>query len=130
MPVEPQILPFAFPEEVEAEQLVQVSCAVSKGDDPITLQWYKDGLPLVPSANFMINNVASKLSLLLLSSVDAEHSGIYTCLAFNPVGTAEASATLKVKGKCFALVFKMYSTSTSNVDVHAYCTNLHLCILT
>lgn len=96
--MEPQILPFAFPEEVEAEQLVQVSCAVSKGDSPITLQWYKDGLPLISSPKFMINNVAPKLSLLLLSSVDAEHSGSYTCLAANPVGTAESSATLKVKG--------------------------------
>lgn len=97
-PVEPQILPFAFPEEVEAEQLVQVSCAVSKGDSPITLQWYKDGLPLMSSSKFMINNVAPKLSLLLLSSVDAEHSGSYTCHATNPVGTTESSATLKVKG--------------------------------
>ncbi|KAK7068700.1 hypothetical protein SK128_024056 [Halocaridina rubra] len=96
--VEPQILPFTFPDEVEAEQLVQVSCAVSKGDAPMTLQWYKDGQPLISSPNFMISNVAPMLSLLLLTSVDAEHSGLYTCLAFNPVGTAEESAILKVKG--------------------------------
>lgn len=96
--MEPQILPFTFPEEVEAEQLVQVSCAVSKGDVPITFQWYKDGTPIVSSSKFMINSVASKLSLLLLSSVDAEHSGLYSCLAMNLVGTAESSATLKVKG--------------------------------
>lgn len=96
--VEPQILPFAFPEEVEEGQLIQVSCAVTKGDDPLTVQWYKDGSPLSSSPNFMINNVAPKLSILLLSSANADHTGTYSCLAFNPVGTAESSASLKVKG--------------------------------
>lgn len=97
-PVEPQILPFAFPEEVEEGQLIQVSCAVTKGDDPLTLQWYKDGIPLVSSPSFMINNVAPKLSILLLSSANANHTGTYSCLAFNPIGTAESSASLRVKG--------------------------------
>ncbi|KAK4311637.1 hypothetical protein Pmani_016876 [Petrolisthes manimaculis] len=95
--VEPQILPFAFPTEVEEGQLIQVSCAVTKGDDPLTLQWYKDGVPLISSNHFMINNVAPKLSLLLLSSVNANHTGTYSCLAFNPIGTAESSASLRVK---------------------------------
>nr|AGL39311.1 Down syndrome cell adhension molecule [Eriocheir sinensis] len=95
--VEPQILPFAFPEEVEEGQLIQVSCAVTKGDDPITLQWYKDGVPLVSSPSFIINNVASKLSILLLSSANANHTGTYSCLAFNPIGTAESSASLRVE---------------------------------
>lgn len=96
--VEPKILPFAFPVEVEAGELIQVSCAVSRGDDPIILQWYKDHLPLKSSSNFIINNMDSKLSILLLRSVDAEHRGIYTCSASNPVGNAEFSATLNVKG--------------------------------
>lgn len=100
LPVEPQILPFAFPTEVEEGQLIQVSCAVTKGDDPLTLQWYKDGIPLISSNHFMINNVAPKLSLLLLSSVNANHTGTYSCLAFNPIGTAESSASLRVKGIC------------------------------
>lgn len=98
LPVEPQILPFAFPEEVEEGQLIQVSCAVTKGDDPLTLQWYKDGTPLVSSPSFLINNVAPKLSILLLSSANANHTGTYSCLAFNPIGTAESSASLRVKG--------------------------------
>lgn len=102
--VEPQILPFAFPEEVEEGQLIQVSCAVTKGDDPLTVQWYKDGSPLSSSPNFMINNVAPKLSILLLSSANADHTGTYSCLAFNPVGTAESSASLKVKGT-YSLIF-------------------------
>lgn len=96
--MEPQILPFVFPDEVEEGQLIQISCAVTKGDDPLTLQWYKDSIPLASSPSFMINNVAPKLSILLLSSVNANHTGTYSCLAFNPVGTAESSASLKVKG--------------------------------
>lgn len=95
---EPKILAFGFPEEVEAGELIQVSCAVSRGDDPITLQWYKDHQPLKSSYSTIINNMDSKLSILLLRSVDAEHRGTYTCSASNPVGNAEHSATLNVKG--------------------------------
>lgn len=50
------------------------------------------------SPSFIINNVASKLSILLLSSANANHTGTYSCLAFNPIGTAESSASLRVEG--------------------------------
>ncbi|KAK7075666.1 hypothetical protein SK128_023683 [Halocaridina rubra] len=94
---EPKILPFAFPMEVEAGELIQVSCTVSRGDDPISLQWFKDNLPIRSSPTFIINNIDSKLSMLLLRSVDAEHSGNYTCVASNPVGREEVSSYLNVK---------------------------------
>lgn len=83
---------------MEAGQLIQVSCAVTKGDDPLTVQWFKDDLPLMTSNNFVINNMDSRLSVLLLRSVNFEHSGTYKCLALNPVGQASYSAQLKVKG--------------------------------
>lgn len=96
--VEPKILPFSFPLEVKAGELIQASCIVNKGDEPLNLQWYKDNVPLVTSTNFMISNVGSKVSNLVLPDVSSDHSGTYTCQAFNAVGTSQFSADLKVKG--------------------------------
>lgn len=83
---------------MEAGQLVQVSCAVIEGDEPMSLQWYKDGMLLMSSSEYVVNNVDTQLSLLLLRKVNDQHRGTYTCLAMNPVGSSEYSAQLNVKG--------------------------------
>lgn len=98
----PRILPFTFRQDVEAGQLVQVSCAIIKGDEPISLQWYKDGRLLISSSDYVINDVDTQLSLLRLRKVNDQHRGTYTCVAMNPVGRMEFSAELKVKGINFA----------------------------
>ena len=97
--VEPEILPFSFPSEVQEGQLLQVTCAVTKGDDPISLQWFKDDAVLQSSPLFVINNIQSKLSILLLTSVGAAHSGDYACKATNPVGESYQQASLNVHGE-------------------------------
>lgn len=94
----PKILPFEFPSEVKEGQLLQVSCTVTTGDDPVTLQWYKDEMPLTSSSKFMISNVDSKMNFLILRDVGSEHTGTYTCVAFNPVGQQRSSAQLWVNG--------------------------------
>lgn len=99
----PEILPFTFPTEVQEGQLLQVTCTVTTGDEPVTLQWYKDDMPLMSSPKFMINKVDSKMSFLILRAVSMEHTGTYTCLAFNPVGQQRSSAELWVKGNDISL---------------------------
>lgn len=99
----PEILPFTFPTEVQEGQLLQVTCTVTTGDEPVTLQWYKDDMPLMSSPKFMINKVDSKMSFLILRAVSMEHTGTYTCLAFNPVGQQRSSAELWVKGNNISL---------------------------
>lgn len=94
----PQILPFSFPDEVEEGQLLQVSCIVTIGDEPLTVQWFKDNIPLDSSPKFVINHMNSKMSLLILYEVGMQHSGLYTCSASNLVGKADTSALLKVQG--------------------------------
>lgn len=90
---------FGIPEEVEAGQLLQVSCTVTKGDEPVTIQWLKDELPLISSPQFRITSISSKMSILMLEDVGFEHSGLYSCVAYNPVGKAEEASPLKVKGE-------------------------------
>lgn len=89
---------FGIPEEVEAGQLLQVSCTVTKGDEPVTIQWMKDGIPLASSTKFHITNMNSRMSLLILEGVGFEHTGLYSCVAYNPVGRVEKTSPLKVKG--------------------------------
>ena len=44
-PEPPVIDPFRFPARKSGDR-VTVSCAVSSGDLPMTLSWYKDGRPI------------------------------------------------------------------------------------
>lgn len=95
---------------MEEGQLIQISCAVTKGDDPITIQWYKDSQLLHSSSDFVITNVESKLSLLIMRSVAARHSGKYSCVASNPAGRANFSAEFNVQGNMH-LIFCMVSVT-------------------
>lgn len=114
----PEILPFGFPEEVREGQLIQISCT-AMGDDPITLQWYKDDLPLMSSAKYIINSVDSKLSNLVLRGVVSEHSGKYACAAFSPVGEARYEKELRVKGKIFV------RSSSGTKDIYSFFLFIH-----
>ena len=95
----PELLPFYFPREVQEGQLLQVACTVTSGDDPVTIQWFKDAAPLSSSSNFLINTVDSKLSFLILRGVGFQHTGTYACSAVNPAGKARVEAPLRVKGR-------------------------------
>ena len=94
----PSILPFNFPADVKKGQLLQVSCIVTTGDEPLTLAWYKDGAHLISSDKFLINSINNKMSFLILTDVGFEHSGSYSCIASNAAGESEASAELYVQG--------------------------------
>ena len=95
----PEILPFAFPSAVQEGQLLQVACTVTKGDDPVTIQWYKDDQPLQSSPAFVINAVDSRLNFLILRGVSFEHTGVYSCVAVNSAGRARVQAELRVQGR-------------------------------
>ena len=101
----PEVLPFAFPADVLEGQLLQVSCIATTGDEPMTLNWYKDSQVLVSSPQFLINKLSHKMSLLILSDVGFEHSGIYSCDAANAAGKATVRAELRVKGMTNIIIF-------------------------
>ena len=98
--VGPAINPFAFDQPVYSGDDVQVNCYVSKGDEPLSVSWTLNGMPLTSGHNgVQLVNVGSKTSLLTLTNVNHNSDGEYRCLAHNPAGVASYSANLTVYGK-------------------------------
>lgn len=91
-------MPFVFPEDVESGKTLQISCLVMAGDEPITLQWYRDHQLVTSDQDTIVNHLTTKVSNLLIPSVSLDHAGRYTCRASNIVGSAEFSSSLKVLG--------------------------------
>ena len=81
----------------------QLSCVVPKGDEPLKLSWSFHGHNLTSGHGMTITDIGSRISMLVINSVDHKHMGKYTCKAANKAGFISHSASLKVNGNlCFA----------------------------
>lgn len=95
----PQIVPFDFGEDdVNSGEMVSATCTVSKGDLPLKIEWYLNEYKVETIQGVMTNRVNKKLSTLSIESVDAAHSGKYSCVASNKAGNATYSSYLHVNG--------------------------------
>lgn len=99
--VPPQILPFEFGEEpANAGDMASISCALSKGDQPLNISWVLNG-QVIPKNNDMgivLTVINKKTSILNIDSVSGIHRGTYLCVATNMAGSANHSAVLEVNG--------------------------------
>lgn len=96
--VTPHISPFTFDENVFNGDSVQVTCHVTKGDQPVNITWMFKEEFLKPSLGINTINLGDKTSMLIISSVTDRHMGDYTCLAENRAGRALQGAQLNVHG--------------------------------
>lgn len=78
--------------------MVSATCTISKGDLPIKIIWLLNGKDIQSFAGIVTNRVNKKLSTLSIESVDASHSGEYSCVASNKAGNVSFSAYLHVNG--------------------------------
>lgn len=90
---------------VEAEDRVTLTCTVSKGDSPLSIVWYRDGVPLPShgsrSDDITIVSLNAYNSVLGIERVGPRHGGRYSCRAANAAGTDVLTYSLSVNGTFF-----------------------------
>ena len=65
---------------------------------PITISWSLKGDLISSDPTMTPTMLGRQASILMIQSVDYQHSGTYTCKAENPAGVTTYSAELKVNG--------------------------------
>ena len=97
----PEIVPFSFGKEVVNQgDFTQLLCVVTRGDKPLSITWSLKGDIINSDPTLTTTMLGTQSSMLMISSVDYTHIGIYTCRAENPAGITTYSAELKVNGNC------------------------------
>ena len=95
----PEIIPFDFGEDsVNQGDFAQLTCVVKRGDKPLSITWSLKGDIISSDPVMTTTMIGQRTSLLIISAVDYQHSGEYTCRAENPAGVVSHSAELLVNG--------------------------------
>ncbi|KAG1651109.1 Down syndrome cell adhesion molecule-like protein Dscam2 [Nymphon striatum] len=92
----PMIQPFFFMENMNADDVVQVSCSVISGDPPFEFKWFKDDKPMPWGLGVDIQSTNRYSSVLFIESLQQVHEGTYTCKVSNLAGARNYSSSLHV----------------------------------
>ena len=96
----PSIVPFSFGSggEVNEGDTAQITCLVSRGDEPLRISWSLKGDTISSGPTMTTTMIGTRASMLMITGVGYRHSGTYTCTATNKAGSVSHSAELLVKG--------------------------------
>lgn len=93
----PKMTPFqqTDPSGLKLGERLTLTCAVTKGDLPLSFSWTVDGRPVVssPGGSLKTVQIDPYTNLLSVDSLQPAHSGNYTCSVGNSAITASHSAT-------------------------------------
>ena len=81
---------------------------ITRGDKPLTITWSLKGDIINSDPTLSTTMLGTQASMLVITSVDYHHSGIYTCRAENPAGITTYSAELKVNGNIWIALEMFY----------------------
>lgn len=93
---------------------MQVSCILQKGDRPVNFTWVFNGIVLQSGDGIRMDFIG-KSSILTIDPVRGMHQGNYTCIASNPAGEEQVSATLVVNG---TVVHSIYCRWVQSFSYH------------
>ena len=95
----PEIVPFTFgSESIDQGKYAQLTCVIRSGDKPFHITWSLKGDIINSDPTLTTTMLGTQTSILMISSVDYHHIGVYTCRAENPAGMSTHSAELQVNG--------------------------------
>ena len=95
----PEIVPFTFgSKSIDQGKYAQLTCVIRSGDMPMSITWSLKGDIVSSGPTLTTTMLGSQASILMISSVDYQHSGVYTCRAENAAGISTYSAELRVNG--------------------------------
>ena len=95
----PSIVPFSFGRKVVDEgDFAQVTCSISKGDEPLKVSWSLKGDVVSSEPSLTTTMIGKRTSILIIDSVGYRHSGVYTCHSSNKAGSVSYSTELRVNG--------------------------------
>ena len=96
----PEIVPFTFgSESVDQGKFAQLMCVVRSGDIPLSITWSLKGDTINSDPAISTTMLGTQSSILMITNVDYQHSGLYICRAENPAGISTYAAELRVNGK-------------------------------
>ena len=118
----PEIVPFNFGDKpINQGEFAQLTCVVRKGDKPLSITWSLKGDIINSGPTLTTTMLGTQASMLVISSVDYHHSGIYTCRAENPAGVTTHSAELLVNGNCFGQTLEAFIyRTTRDCSIHIW----------
>lgn len=99
--------PPSFPKKITSitqieGQAVQFECRVA-GSSPMEVSWLKDGEALKSDSEYTMS-FDDNSAVLNIVKGEMRHSGEYTCIATNSVGTASCRAKLTLQGLFFSFI--------------------------
>ncbi|KAJ8673981.1 hypothetical protein QAD02_005243 [Eretmocerus hayati] len=94
--VPPKITPFTASDDLHLGERTTLTCAVSRGDVPLTIFWLKDGRTMGPSERVQVTSVDQFNSILMIDSLSPDHNGNYSCVARNLAAEVSHTQSLVV----------------------------------
>ncbi|KAF6210674.1 hypothetical protein GE061_013781 [Apolygus lucorum] len=119
--VKPFITPFDFEANNFAGGAAQVTCFVSKGDAPLKISWSFHGEDLSSHMGMSTSKLGERMSILVIDSMMAAHSGNYTCTAENAAGSTSYTTNLIVSVKPFITPFFFEENNYAGGAVQVNC---------
>ena len=96
--VPPKISPFNADQDLHLGERTTLTCAVSRGDLPLTIFWLKDGRTMGPSERVTVTSVDQFTSILMIEALTQDHNGNYSCVARNAAAEISHTQRLVVHG--------------------------------
>lgn len=109
--VPPKLSPFYVDKGLHLGERTTIICTVTKGDPPLSINWFKDGHPLVSGPGISVTQMNPYNRVLLIESLTPEHNGNYSCVAKNAAATVTHTQKLMVNGNVFVCITAATNTS-------------------